>query len=87
MPVSRILFSDFSEPSSFICDTARAAPVTSNPSTSCEPLSSADIRELSIRKVYPLTALLQLTVVSYTTFSPFPELLRVVIFCGTISFQ
>lgn len=87
MPVSRILFPDKLGPSSFICDTARAAPVTFNPSASCEPPSSADIRELSIRKVYPLMMLPPLTVVSYTTFSPLSRNeFGTVIFCGTISF-
>lgn len=74
MPVSRILSSNKLESSSFICDTARAAPVTLNPSASREPLSSADIRELSIRKVYPLVMLPSPTVVSYTTFSPLPAI-------------
>ena len=64
------------EPSSFICDTARAAPVTLNPSASREPLSSADIRELSIRKVYPPANLHLRDVVSYTTFSPLSRLSR-----------
>jgi len=83
MPVSRILFSDFSEPSSFIFDSARTEPVTPNPSVSREPRSSTDIRGLSIRKVYPLTVLLRLTVSSYLTFSPLPRRIVAVIFCGT----
>ena len=83
MPVSRILFSDFSESSSFICDDDCSPPVAPNPSVSREPRSNTDIRGLTIRKVYPNPDFHRETVSFYLTFSP--SLRRAVIFCGTIS--
>jgi hypothetical protein len=57
---------------SFICDAARAATVSTNPRTSGEPPSGIRLFGISVRKVYPLSALLQKTVGSYPTFSPLP---------------
>jgi hypothetical protein len=54
------------------------------PTDSCEPQSNVRLFGISARKVYPYTLLPVYTVVSYTTFSPLPALLRAVIFCGTV---
>lgn len=88
MPVSRILFL-FRSPHHLsampfarhlLRSTPQPFPINRE---SREPLSKADIRELSIRKVYPLTVLLQSTVCSYHTFSPLhPKSLKGLKRCG-----
>lgn len=58
--------------------------VSSITGTSGEQPSNADLCGISAYKVYPPDQLPGQTVSSYLTFSPFPRLPGVVIFCGTI---
>ena len=51
-----------------------------------EPLSTHPIHGITAPKVYPYKPLPVHIVSFYLTFSPFPPLPEVVIFCGTVSF-
>ena len=51
-----------------------------------EPLSTDPIHGITAPKVYPYKPLPVHIVSFYLTFSPFPPLPEVVIFCGTVSF-
>ncbi len=94
-PVSRILFLKYTRWLSFILPQHYCCDLAAYPSASGEQPSNADIRGITVHKVYPKVLLPIPFVSSYLTFSPlhpfllssYEESWAEVIFCGTFCFR